>query len=193
MLLVAVIWAVFIIDLVLPGITFNHFGILPRKLEGLTGIFLSPFLHGGLSHITSNSIPLLLLSAFVRLSIGSRQMLVVMFIGVVGSGLGTWLFSLGGLVIGASGLVFSLIGFLLADAYFSPSLRSWTVAILSFFLYGGALLSLFVSLPFVSWAAHFWGLVSGITIALFLRSPRQKKLPLRNYRSVNYHFKGRKM
>ncbi len=173
MLLVAVMWVVFIIDLVLPGITFNTFGILPRRLDGLTGILMSPFLHGGLAHITSNSIPLLALAAIVRLSTGATQMRIVIFMGIVGSGLGTWLFGSGGLVIGASGLVFALIGFLLADAYFSPSLRSWTVAILSFVLYGGALLSLFDFLPFVSWAAHFWGLVSGIAIASLLKIPKQ--------------------
>lgn len=170
MLLFAVMWGVFIIDAVLPGITFDHFGILPRKLDGLTGIFVSPFLHVGLAHILSNSIPLLVLSALVRLSIGSTQMFVVLIIGCIGSGLGTWLFGSSNLVIGASGVVFSLIGFLLADAYFSPSLRSWTVAILSLVLYGGALLSLFNLLPYVSWAAHFWGLVSGIAIALLLRN-----------------------
>ena len=176
MLLVAVMWGVFIIDSVLPGITFNHFGILPRKLDSLTGIFVSPFLHRGLAHILSNSIPLLVLSALVRLSIGPTQMFVVLFIGCIGSGLGTWLFGSSNLVIGASGLVFALIGFLLADAYFSPSLRSWTVAILSFILYGGALLSLFDLLPYVSWAAHFWGLVSGIAIALLLRNyPKGRK------------------
>ncbi len=191
-LLVAFIWAVFLIDLVLPGISFNHLGIQPRNLEGLTGIFLSPFLHGGFSHIISNTIPLLLLSAFVRLSIGSKKMLIVMFTGVICSGLGTWLFSSGDLVIGASGLVFSLIGFLLADAWVSPSLRSWTVAILSFVLYGGTLLSLFVFLPFVSWAAHFWGFISGIAISLMLRSPRKKKLLSTNSKTVNYQPKGRK-
>ncbi len=192
MVLVAVIWAVFIVDSVLPGVNLNQFGILPRKLHGLIGIFLSPFLHGGLYHITSNTIPLLLLPAFVRLSTGSRKMIFVLIVGVVGSGFGTWLFSSGGLVIGASGLVFSLIGFLLADAFFSPTLRSWAVAILSFFLYGGALLSLFVFLPFISWAAHFWGLISGIVIAHILRNPRQYKLPARNYNSVNRHLKNRK-
>lgn len=179
--LITVMWGVFIIDLALPGISFDHFGIHPRKLDGLTGILLSPFLHGGLSHIISNSIPLIILSALVRISIGSKQMLVVMFTGVLGSGLGTWLFSSGGLVIGASGLVFALIGFLLADAYFSPSLRSWTVAILSFVLYGGALLSLFGFVPFISWAAHFWGLVSGIAIASLLRSPRLGKYPFKSH------------
>jgi membrane associated rhomboid family serine protease len=192
LLFVAAIWAVFLVDLMLPGISFNHLGIQPRNLEGLTGIFLSPFLHGGLSHIISNTIPLLVLSAFVRLSIGSRKVLTVMFTGVVCSGLGTWLFSSGHLVIGASGLVFSLIGFLLADAWFSPSLRSWTVAILSFVLYGGILLSLFVSSPYVSWAAHFWGFISGIVIALLLRSPRKNRLLSRNYQPANHHLRGRK-
>lgn len=172
-LLLAIMWTVFIIDSVLPGITFNHLGIIPRKLEGLTGIILSPFLHGGLYHIASNSIPLLVLPAFVRLSIGSREITFVLFVGIVSSGLGTWLFSSGNLVIGASGLVFSLIGFLLAHAYFSPSLRSWTIAFLSFLLYGGTLLSLFSFLPYISWAAHFWGLISGIGTAHFLRNLRK--------------------
>ncbi len=168
--LVAVMWLVFILDMLLPGISFDHFGIRPRRLDGLTGILFSPFLHAGLSHIISNTIPLVVLSAFIRLSIGSGRLLVVILGGVVGSGLGTWVFSSGGVVIGASGLVFALIGFLLADAYFSPSLRSWAVAILSGVLYGGALLSIFVFLPFISWAAHFWGLVSGIGIALLLKT-----------------------
>jgi hypothetical protein len=79
-----------------------------------------------------------------------------------------------------------------SDAYFKPSLRSWIVAILSFFIYSGALLSLFISLLLVSWAVYFWGLVSGMTRALSLRKPRQNKLPLRYCRSVNHHFKGRK-
>ncbi|MFT5701315.1 MAG: membrane associated rhomboid family serine protease [Desulforhopalus sp.] len=170
--IVAVMWGVFLIDLVLPGISFNHLGIKPRNFQGLIGILFSPFLHGGFSHIIANTIPLLLLSGFVRLSIGPQKMLYVMSIGVLGSGLGTWLFSSGDLVIGASGLVFSLIGFLLADAWFSPTLRSWTVAILSFFLYGGALLSFFVYVPFISWAAHFWGFCSGLAIALSMRRSR---------------------
>ncbi len=170
LLLLAIMWAVFIFDSLLPGITFNQFGIIPRNSRGLAGIVVSPFLHSGLHHIVSNTVPLLVLPAFVRLSLGSREIFFVLISGILGSGLGTWLFSSGGIVIGASGLVFSLIGFLLAHAYFSPSLRSWTIALLSLFLYGGTLLSLFVFLPHISWAAHFWGLISGIATALFLRN-----------------------
>jgi membrane associated rhomboid family serine protease len=169
MLLVAVMWAVFIIDLVLPGITFNHLGILPRNIAALPGILMSPFLHGGFYHLISNSIPLLVLPALIRLSIGQTQMLVVMVAGGIGSGLGTWVFGFNNLVIGASGVVYALIGFLIADAWFRPTLRSWGVAIISFVLYGSVLLSLFVFLPYISWVAHFWGLVSGIAIASLLK------------------------
>jgi membrane associated rhomboid family serine protease len=65
--------------------------------------------------------------------------------------------------------VFALIGFLFADAWFSPSLRSWVVAVSAFVLYGGAVSSIFVYVPFISWAAHFWGLVSGVVSAMVLR------------------------
>ena len=53
LLLVAVMWVIFVVDLVLPGVTFNHFGIQPRKLAGLTGIVVAPVLHGSLVHIIS--------------------------------------------------------------------------------------------------------------------------------------------
>ena len=169
-ILVTIMWMVFIVDAVLPGSPLNNLGIFPRTFAGLTGIFTSPFLHSGLGHIISNTIPLLLLATLLRLSIGSAQLTLVIILGILGSGLGTWAFSLGGLVVGASGLVYVFIGFLFADAFFRPSLRSWLYAILSFLLYGGALLSFFSFIPYISWAAHFSGLVSGIAIAFIFKT-----------------------
>jgi len=168
-LILAAMWVVFAVDFLLPGISFNGYGIRPRTLDGLPGIILSPFLHGGLVHIVSNTVPLIVLSILVRVSVGSVRLLQIVVLGVIGSGIGTWIFSMGGLVVGASGLVYALIGFLFADAWFKPSLRSWLIAIISFVLYGGALLSLFTILPFVSWAAHFWGFVAGVLIAWLYR------------------------
>ncbi len=173
--IVAIMWLVFIVDTLLVNTSFNHFGIQPRTLNGLTGIALSPFLHGSLIHIISNTLPLIVISWLLKLSIGSSRLIVVMVLSVVGSGLGTWIFSTAGVVVGASGLVYGLIGFLFANAYFNPSFKSWLVAIISFALYGGALASLFVVLPYVSWAGHAWGFISGILIAASMSSYLKEK------------------
>jgi membrane associated rhomboid family serine protease len=172
LILLAIMWAIFLIDLLIPFVSLNVFGIRPRSLSGLIGIIFSPFLHGGFGHIISNSISLLGTAILVRLAVGSKQLRLILLLGILGSGIGTWLFASGGLVVGASGLVYALIGFLFTQAYFNPSLRSWFGAILSFVLFGGALLSLFNMLPYISWAAHFWGFVSGIGIAYLFKAKK---------------------
>ncbi|WP_299265048.1 rhomboid family intramembrane serine protease [uncultured Psychrosphaera sp.] len=175
LLLLTIMWIVFLIDFFIPFATFNSFGIRPRSLSGLMGIIFSPFLHGGFGHIISNSISLLGTGILVRLAVGSKQLRYVLLLGILGSGIGTWLFGSGGLVVGASGLVYALIGFLFTQAFFNPSLRSWFSAILAFVLFGGALLSLFNMLPYISWAAHFWGFVSGIGIAYLFKARNNEK------------------
>jgi len=171
--LLAILWAVFVIDLFLPGFTFNGLGIRPRELTGLPGIFVSPFLHGSLGHLLSNSISLIGTAILVRMAVGTKLMRIVMVFGAIGAGAGTWLFGSGGVVVGASGMIYALIGFLFSQAFFNPSLRSWLSAVLSFVFFGGALLSFFNFMPYISWAAHFWGFVSGIGVAyLFKRIPK---------------------
>lgn len=165
---VIAIWAIYFIDALLIGINLSNFGVRPRQTEGLIGIFLSPFLHASLFHLISNTIPLIILGFIVNLSVGSQKLRIIMFFGAIGSGLGVWVFGANGVTVGASGLVFSLIGFLFFDAYFNPSIRSWLFAILSFLIYGSSLLSLVSFLPTISWAAHFWGLISGILLAYVL-------------------------
>ena len=110
----AIIWVVFMVDLLIPGYSFNQFGIDPRSLPGLLGILFAPFLHASLFHIISNTIPLLILPFLTGLTTSRRNIIKVMVLGAIGSGLGTWMFSLGGVVVGASGVVFALIGFLLS-------------------------------------------------------------------------------
>lgn len=163
-----IMWIVFIIDALLITTNFNHLGIQPRTLSGLLGIAFSPFLHANLIHIISNTLPLIIISSILKLSIGSTRTTVVIVLSIIGSGLGTWLFSTAGVVVGASGLIYGLIGFLFANAYFNPSLRSWLIAIITFVLYGGTLTSLFIVLPYVSWAGHAWGFISGILIAAYM-------------------------
>ncbi|TBR38438.1 rhomboid family intramembrane serine protease [Marinomonas agarivorans] len=165
-----IIWLIFILDVFLINYSFNHFGIRPRHTDHLSGILLFSFLHSNLYHIVSNTIPLLLLGAMLNASVGTSKLRIVMLFGAIGSGTGVWFFgSEGSLVVGASGMVFALLSFLLADAIFNPSLRSWIFAIIAFFTNGGILFSLLTFLPHISWAGHFWGFIAGVLLAGILK------------------------
>jgi len=176
----AIMWVVFIVDAILINTNFDHFGIQPRSLNGLLGIVFAPFLHANLIHIISNTLPLIIIPSMLRLSIGSSRLSLVMVLSIIGSGVGTWLFSTADVVVGASGLIYGLIGFLFANAYFNPSVRSWLIALIAFILYGSTLLSLFSFQPYVSWAGHAWGFISGVLIAASMSSFLKAEKPQAN-------------
>lgn len=162
-------WIVFLANTVLIGFNLNQFGIRPRQLDGLSGILLSPFLHAGLYHILSNTISTLVLGCLLGLSVSPIKLRYIMILGAIGSGIGVWCFGGGGIVVGSSGMIFAILGFLLASAILNPSLRSWGIALVAFFTYGSALLSFIHFIPYISWAAHFWGFISGIVLCVLFR------------------------
>ena len=57
---VGLLWVVEIVDLS-SGFQLDGYGILPRKVDGLMGIFWSPLLHADFAHLIANSGPLVLL------------------------------------------------------------------------------------------------------------------------------------
>ncbi len=57
---VLVMWLVKIAETLLNQ-NFSEWGIFPQTLLGLRGILFSPFIHGGWSHLMSNTLPLILL------------------------------------------------------------------------------------------------------------------------------------
>ena len=72
--------------------------------------------------------------------------------------------------IGASGLIFGLIGFLLFSGIFR---REWTALFVSLaigFFYGGALLSLLSVVPGISWSGHFFGFLAGVMAAWWTKA-----------------------
>tara|TARA_B100002049_G_scaffold165549_1_gene124289 strand:- start:40707 stop:41285 length:579 start_codon:yes stop_codon:yes gene_type:complete len=165
---IATIWGVFILDLVTPFSNFNSHGIRPRELSGLKGVLLSPFLHANLLHIISNTTAFIGSSILVIVSAGRRDLNLVFFSVLILSGIGTWLTSTAGVVVGLSGVIYGLIGFLFTFAIFHPSIRTWAAAFFSLILYSGAVLGLFKVSPYISWAGHFWGFVSGVVVAYAL-------------------------
>ena len=110
---VAILGILELVDLLIFSGGLNRFGIRPRTLAGLRGILFAPFLHGDFEHLIANIIPLITLGWFVMLREISDFFVVTLLSMLVG-GLGTWLIGQPGSVhIGASGLVFGYLGFLL--------------------------------------------------------------------------------
>ncbi|NEO00961.1 MAG: rhomboid family intramembrane serine protease, partial [Moorea sp. SIO3I7] len=64
---VALMWIVELVDIFIFGRKLDLYGIIPRNPIGLRGILFAPFLHGGFSHLISNTIPFLVLGWFVML------------------------------------------------------------------------------------------------------------------------------
>ncbi len=155
------IWIGFALELILP---LERFGLIPRRGAGLDGIFLMPFLHGSLQHIISNTVPLFVLMLLLA---GSRanSWVIVTSITLL-SGLLLWLFGRPMIHIGASGLIFGLITFLIFSGLFEKRISSIVISILVGFLYGGSLFAgVIPGQTGISWDGHFCGAVAGIIIA----------------------------
>jgi len=91
LVLVGVIVVAFILNHVIP-LEFNQYGIRPRSLSGLTGVPLSPFLHGNIKHLFNNIVPLFVLASFVR-SLGKQAFIFNTAGLILLSGLLTWTIS----------------------------------------------------------------------------------------------------
>ncbi|MFP5220200.1 MAG: rhomboid family intramembrane serine protease, partial [Actinomycetes bacterium] len=137
--LLAVMWVAEIVDTVLGG-RLDRLGIEPRDVDGLTGVVLAPFLHGGFGHLISNTVPFLVLGALVALS-GLARVLTVAALVTVISGLGVWLLApSSSLHIGASGVVFGFATYLVGRGWFDRRLGYVAVALLVIVVYGTSLL-----------------------------------------------------
>lgn len=172
--LVGVLYAIEFADMVMPG-ELDDNGIIPRTVDGLDGIAWAPVLHAGWAHLAANSVPLVVLGWLV-LSGGFGQFLgVTATIWALG-GVGTWLFGVEGSHVGASGIVFGWMVFLLARGFFIGSMAQMFVALLLFFYWGGLLWGVLPSDSGVSWEGHLFGALAGL-LAAWLVSRRYRGRP----------------
>ena len=163
--LVVLAWIVEILDFLIPGRWLDSFGIRPRTLVGLFGIFLAPFLHANFAHLAANTVPFLVLGFLVALR-GLATYIGLSLLIVIFGGLGVWLFGATGTDhIGASGVIFGYLGYLLARGYFERRVSSILIAIVVVVLYGGALWGVLPGDPRISWQAHLFGFMAGVGIA----------------------------
>jgi membrane associated rhomboid family serine protease len=168
---VAILWLVYFINFVLP-MDLRLYGLRPRQLDSLAGIVFTPFLHADLRHLIANSGMLLVLLT-VSLSFSRKLTFRALWVMIlVGGGL-VWLVGKRGTIhIGASGIIFGLIGFLICLGIFRRDWKALIISLAIFLLYGGALQSLFIYVPGISWTGHLFGFISGVLAAWWTRAAR---------------------
>lgn len=161
---VGLIWAVYVVDAVLGGALLQY-GVRPRSVEGLRGVFFAPFLHGDFNHLATNTIPLLVLGWLVMLR-DPRHFALVTLIATLTAGLAAWLLGAAGSVhIGASGVVFGFLGFLVFAGWYARSFASIMLSLAVIVLWGGLVLGVLPGEAGISWQAHLGGFGGGALAA----------------------------
>ncbi len=179
--LVALMWGVEIVNTlffqrsigfyrVSPGL--DIYGIIPRHVIGLRGILFAPFLHANFAHLIGNTIPFIVLGWLIMLRETSDFLWVSVIAGFV-SGLGTWIFGSAGVHIGASGVIFGYLGYLLARGYFERSMLSIAMSLFVGTLYGSLIWGILPTQIGISWEGHLFGFLGGVLAARLLTPKKE--------------------
>jgi membrane associated rhomboid family serine protease len=178
--MIGLLWLVFGIQVVLEswlGIPLSYYGgVRPHEWWGLVGLVTSHLLHAGLAHIIANSTALFILGLVA--SAYSRPLTrVAVVTSAILAGITAWIFGAVDPVhpqvhIGASGVAFGLMGFLLGNGIFRRSFLAMLIAIAIGFLFGGAILGGLVPQKDISWQMHAGGFAGGVLAAWFQRQSK---------------------
>lgn len=165
-LFIATLWIVYFADRIL-SIDLTQFGVIPRHLGGLIGIPCSPFLHANLTHLVSNTVPLAILLVLLFGSTKHPWETVATII-VLGGGL-LWLLGRSAVHVGASGLIYGLIAFIIVNGFRERKLIPIVISLVVALLYGGTLF--WGVLPSgdktLSWDGHLYGAIAGGLLGWF--------------------------
>ena len=166
----AVLWMIQLLN-VADHYRLDNYGIKPRDLASLPYILTAPFLHVSWTHIESNSGPLFIFG-FLAAYRGVARFLWLTALLIVVSGLAAWFFGAAGTIgVGASGVVFGYLGYILVRGFFDRH----GIDILI-----GAVMALCFAYQFtvllpqagIGWQDHIGGLVGGIVGGWVFRDRR---------------------
>jgi membrane associated rhomboid family serine protease len=150
---------------------FGEFGILPRTLTGTIGIVTAPLIHGDIYHLISNSFPLLILGVTFFYFYHKVAPVVLILIYLM-TGFWVWIAAREGYYhIGASGVVYGLLAFLLCSGFIRGDRKSLSISFIILFLYGSTFFfGLIPGDSRISWESHVMGAIAGIFCAVYFRS-----------------------
>ena len=177
----APMWIIFLVNNVILHHIVQNGGVFPRTFSmlGFMGIFTSWLFHSNWQHIIGNTQVLLTLVLFVALI--EKNPLRIIFSLITVSGVFTWLLGAPNTMhIGASGLVFSLMGYLFASILFA---KRWLYIVALFAMgadYFYCMMSGLIPQESISFAAHFGGLIGGVLVAYLIGKMSKNQLTTDN-------------
>jgi membrane associated rhomboid family serine protease len=161
------------------GLDFTPCGIFPRQLSGLIGVFCAPFIHGSFAHLFANTAPLVVIGTMLLYGYprAARILLPTVYLG---GGLAVWLFAREAYHVGASGLAFGMLYFVLAIGVLRWDRRAIALALVVFFLYGGMIWGILPDSQDISFESHLSSALIGTLLAFLLRR-RDPEPPRKKY------------
>lgn len=170
--LVFLMWLTFSLEF-FYGFDLGFLGIMPRTLGGSIGIFTAPIIHGDLSHLISNTLPLLFLGS-ILFFFYERIGRTVFFRCYFYTNILVWVFSPRvSYHIGASGLIYGLSAFLIFFGLLRKDFVSLLISFAVIFIYGGIFYGILPTNPRISWESHLAGVLVG-TVTAFNLADKKK-------------------
>lgn len=171
--LILSMWLVHILKLTLH-LPLGNYGLQARDVDGLVGIFTSPFIHGSFQHLMSNSVPLFVLTLLILVfyrRIAFQSMLMI----YVFTGLAVWIGARAHVIhIGASGVVYGLVSFVCWTGIFRRNIKSIILALVITILYSGLFMGVLPNQDGISWESHLYGGLVGIFVAYLMKDSREQ-------------------
>jgi len=169
LIFVFLIWLVKSIEFATDA-DFSSFGILPRTLHGSIGILTSPFIHGDIYHLFSNTIPITILGVGVLYFYPRIGLKIIILIYLM-TGFWVWVAARDAFHIGASGLIYGLFGFLLTSGFIRRDRQTLAISFAVLVLYGGSMFyGFFPTNTGISWESHLMGFIAGLFCAVYFRN-----------------------
>jgi membrane associated rhomboid family serine protease len=171
--LVLIAWIVSVLNFGILAKSLNSLGIQPRRWAGLWGVLCAPFLHGSWGHLEGNTIAFVTYGGLIMLQNPDNFGAVTVTVALT-SGLGTWLLGRDRTIhIGASGVTFGYLGFLMFLAFFDRNIPTVLLLMFTAFFHSKYLWGLLPIYQRISWEEHLFGFLGGIYAARYLPQLRE--------------------
>lgn len=167
LLAVLTIWLAFVFQWITLA-DWGEWGIYPRRIWGMTGIFTGPLVHGSWGHLASNTAPLFALT-FITMYFYRKVAMRAFWMIYLLTGVAVWLLARPVYHIGASGVVYGLVAFIFWNGIFRRSLRSIILALIVMVLYSGMFMGVLPDQEGVSWESHLLGSFAGIFASFWFK------------------------